>query len=192
MGRVKNAMSRRSMGWKLRIMTALPLVALTVAVLASSAPAEAAQHQAAMKANSARSANRAVATSASDFCGFNGDPIYTVSPSPTVQLDPFYHQVIGTAGINVQYRVNCSAQVIFKLERKVCGFWGCNSREIASSKVTIFPGPGPIPSRLVARCSPGTNSYQMVYRVLWTNSPGDGSIELNKDENASNWVKGRC
>jgi hypothetical protein len=191
MGRVKNAMARRSMGLKLRIMTALPLVALAVAVLASSAPAGAAQHQTAMKANSARSANRAVATSASDFCGFITDPIYTVSPSPAVQLDPFNHQVIGTAGINVLYRVNCSAQVIFKLETKVCGFWGCNSREIASSKVIVFPGPGPISSRLTAHCRPGTNSYQMVYRVNWTDFTGD-SLEGHVDENASNWVKGSC
>ncbi|HZI76124.1 MAG TPA: hypothetical protein VFD73_19305 [Gemmatimonadales bacterium] len=178
------------MGSKLRLMTALPLAAIAVALLASATPAQAAPHRAAAVVSGAGWAGRAVPRSASGVCGYITDPIYTVS-APAVQLDPFYHRVIGTAGINVWAKMNCSATVIFKLETKVCGFWGCNSHEMASSQAMELPESGPVTSELVANCRPGTNSYQMVYRVTWVDYAGD-SLERHTDENASNWVKGSC
>jgi hypothetical protein len=174
----------------LRKMTALPFATLAAAMFAFSAPAGAATGNAAIRTSSAVSAARAATRSVSDFCGYIAQPIYTVS-GPTVQLDPSSHHVIGTAAINVSARMNCSATVIFMLETKVCGFWGCNSHEMASSPAIVLPGSGTVPSTLTANCRPGTNSYQMVYRVTWAQFVGNG-LETHTDEKASDWVKGSC
>jgi hypothetical protein len=74
--------------------------------------------------------------------------------------------------------------VQFKLQKKVCGLWGCDWRNVKTTSAMAVPNAGTYKYPLSAPCSPGGHWYRMAYRVVWAKFVGD-AIESSVDEGNS-------
>ncbi|GAA4604923.1 hypothetical protein BJY16_005188 [Actinoplanes octamycinicus] len=122
-------------------------------------------------------------------CNFISDPIQRSSVSDVSRNGG---TLSGTGTIRVWARMNCGATVQFKLQRKVCGFWGCNWRDVRTTGAKAIPSTsGNHTYSLSGGCTSGTHSYRMNYRVVWAKFVGD-AIESSVDEGSSRTVKFSC
>jgi len=88
--------------------------------------------------------------------------------------------VVVNGNTDVASNTSCSvATVQYRLQTKVCGFWGCEWKTKANSNTTRLPVNGRVPVELWMGCRPGANSYRLQAAVT--------HVELTFEDVNGNW-----
>jgi hypothetical protein len=105
---------------------------------------------------------------------------------------------------------NCSAQVVFKMQTKACGFWGCHWQTKDSGKWEFLwehVDTGEVQGQVAMECRKGTNSYRIHMETTGVVSTGGEetgpqakgrsagvpqSVELDSDQEDGPVVKLSC